>query len=43
MGIWLVDNYRSVFAQEISQKGIDGLIATLKEKNQTLAQAKVAG
>ncbi len=43
MGIWLVDNYRSVFAQEIGQKGIDGLIATLKEKNQTLAQAKAAG
>ena len=43
MGIWLVDNYLSVFAQEIGQKGIDGLIATLKEKNQTLAQAKTAG
>ncbi len=43
MGIWLVDNYRSVFAQEIGQKGIDGLIATLKEKNQNLAQAKAAG
>lgn len=43
MGIWLVDNYRSVFAQEIGQKGIDGLIATLKEKNQMLAQAKAAG
>lgn len=40
LGIWLVENYRSVFAQEISQKGIDGLIATLKEKNQALAQAK---
>lgn len=35
MGIWLVDNYRSVFAQEIGQKGIDGLIATLKEKTRT--------
>lgn len=43
MGIWLVDNYRSVFAQEIGQKGLDGLIATLKEKNQNLAQAKAAG
>lgn len=42
MGIWLVDNYRSVFAQEISQKGIDGLIATLKQKNQHLAQASNA-
>ncbi|OIQ66021.1 putative phospholipid-binding protein MlaC precursor [mine drainage metagenome] len=43
MGIWLVDNYRSVFAQEIGQKGIDGLIATLQQKNQALAQAKTAG
>ena len=43
MGIWLVDNYRTVFAQEIGQKGIDGLIATLQQKNQTLAQAGSAG
>lgn len=42
MGIWLVDNYRTVFAQEIGQKGIDGLIATLQQKNQTLAQARSA-
>jgi len=42
MGIWLVDNYRTVFAQEIGQKGIDGLIATLQQKNQTLAQARAA-
>ena len=33
MGVWLVENYRNSFAQEISAKGIDGLIATLAEKN----------
>ena len=38
MGIWLVDNYRGVFAQEIGQKGIDGLISTLKERNEALAK-----
>jgi phospholipid transport system substrate-binding protein len=38
MGIWLVDNYRGVFAQEIGQHGIDGLIQTLATRNQQLAQ-----
>ncbi len=38
MGIWLVDNYRGVFAQEIGQKGIDGLIKTLDTRNKQLAQ-----
>ena len=33
LGVWLVDNYRSQFAQEINSKGIDGLIATLTERN----------
>lgn len=33
MGVWLVDNYRSQFAQEINSKGVDGLIATLAERN----------
>ncbi len=38
MGIWLVDNYRGVFSQEIGQKGIDGLIRTLKQRNEALAK-----
>lgn len=38
MGVWLVDNYRGVFAQEINGKGIDGLIDVLKKRNQELAQ-----
>jgi phospholipid transport system substrate-binding protein len=37
LGIWLVDNYRSSFAQEISAGGIDGLIAKLVERNKAAA------
>lgn len=33
LGIWLVDQYRSSFAQEIASGGIDGLIAKLAERN----------
>ena len=37
LGIWLVENYRSSFAQEISAGGIDGLINKLTEKNKASA------
>ena len=33
LGVWLVDTYRSQFAQEINAKGIDGLISALAERN----------
>lgn len=33
MGVWLVETYRSQFAQEINTKGVDGLIGTLSERN----------
>jgi phospholipid transport system substrate-binding protein len=33
LGVWLVENYRSSFAQEISAGGIDGLINKLADKN----------
>ncbi|GAA4329122.1 ABC transporter substrate-binding protein [Variovorax defluvii] len=33
LGVWLVDTYRTQFSQEINAKGIDGLIATLAERN----------
>jgi len=33
LGVWLVENYRSSFAQEIGQVGIDGLIQKLVERN----------
>jgi phospholipid transport system substrate-binding protein len=39
MGIWLVENYKTQFAQEISTKGVDGLIASLAERNKTNAKA----
>ncbi len=32
-GVWLVETYRSQFAQEIHAKGIDGLIGVLAERN----------
>lgn len=40
LGVWLVETYRSQFAQEINAKGIDGLIATLSERNKTNSNAK---
>ena len=38
LGIWLVETYKSQFAQEITSKGIDGLIATLVERNKAGAK-----
>jgi len=35
LGVWLVDNYRTQFSQEINAKGVDGLIATLAERNKS--------
>ena len=33
LGVWLVETYRSQFAQEISANGIDGLITKLADRN----------
>lgn len=33
LGVWLVETYRSQFAQEINAKGVDGLIASLSSRN----------
>lgn len=38
LGVWLVETYRSQFAQEINNKGVDGLIASLAERNRSNAQ-----
>lgn len=38
MGVWLVDTYRSQFAQEINAKGVDGLIVSLAERNKSNAR-----
>ena len=40
LGVWLVENYRNSFAQEISAGGIDGLIAKLAERNKTAKASK---
>lgn len=40
LGVWLVETYRTQFAQEIGAKGIDGLIASLAERNKGGATAK---
>ena len=33
LGVWLVETYRSQFAEQINAKGLDGLIAMLTERN----------
>jgi len=40
LGVWLVENYRNSFAQEITKGGIDGLIAKLSERNKSAASRK---
>lgn len=42
LGVWLVETYRTQFAQEINTKGIDGLIATLAQRNKAGAAAKAS-
>ena len=37
MGVWLVETYRSQFAQEINAKGVDGLIEALVARNKANA------
>jgi phospholipid transport system substrate-binding protein len=37
-GIWLVQNYRSQFAAELTKGGIDGLVAALVERNKAAAK-----
>ena len=38
LGVWLVETYRSQFAQEINANGIDGLIASLTARNKSNAK-----
>ena len=40
LGVWLVETYRTQFAQEITAKGIDGLIGALAERNKSNAAKK---
>lgn len=39
LGVWLVETYKSQFAQEINTKGIDGLIANLAQRNKSAGKA----
>jgi phospholipid transport system substrate-binding protein len=40
MGVWLVQNYRGQFEQEINAKGLEGLIASLSQRNRSNAAEK---
>ena len=40
LGVWLVETYKSQFSQEINAKGIDGLIASLSERNKSTSAKK---
>jgi phospholipid transport system substrate-binding protein len=40
LGVWLVEQYKNSFAQEIGAIGIDGLIGKLAEKNKSAAASK---
>lgn len=40
LGVWLVETYRSQFTQEINVKGLDGLIASLSERNKANAAGR---
>ena len=42
LGVWLVENYKTQFAGEISAGGVDGLIKSLTDRNRRLAEAKKA-
>ena len=40
LGVWLVETYRSQFAQEINSKGVEGLITAISERNKSNAGKK---
>jgi phospholipid transport system substrate-binding protein len=40
LGVWMVETYRTQFAQEINAKGVDGLIAALAERNKVNSAKK---
>ncbi len=40
LGVWLMETYRSQFAQEINAKGIDGLITSLADRNKANSARK---
>ncbi len=40
LGVWLVETYRTQFSQEINAKGVDGLIASLAQRNKSNVASK---
>ncbi|HVE05834.1 MAG TPA: ABC transporter substrate-binding protein [Paraburkholderia sp.] len=40
LGAWLIQAYQQQFAEQINQKGVDGLIQFLTQRNQQLAAGK---
>ena len=40
LGVWLVENYRNSFSQEIGASGIDGLISKLAARNKSAGATK---
>ncbi len=43
LGVWLVETYRSQFAEQVNARGIDGLIATMAERNKANAAGAKKG
>jgi phospholipid transport system substrate-binding protein len=35
LGVWMVETYRTQFAQEINTNGIEGLISALAQRNKS--------
>jgi phospholipid transport system substrate-binding protein len=40
LGVWLVENYRNSFSEEIGRSGIDGLVGKLTERNKAAGVTK---
>ena len=40
LGVWLIENYRNQFSQEITKGGVDGLIKSLADRNRSFETAK---
>ena len=40
LGVWLVETYRTQFSQEVNAKGVDGLIASLAQRNKSNSAEK---
>lgn len=39
LGVWLIETYRNQFKQIVNRDGVDGLLSTLKSKNEQFSKA----